>query len=418
MFKKEIKNYNLELFESSFTSDLLGFVSIAFLFLITLLVALRWRDISKIIFVALFVRIGLMLAGHYFFHLPDSTNDALGFEWGAWDMAKDGFINTLKNYPGANSFFYSWMIAIPYSLFGRSILMMQSIGLLFGLGVVFFGWLITKKIWGEQAAIKVGWILALFPSLILYSIIPLREVYNSFFLIVAMLGIVNWAKTKNLQSLFLTFIGFIGAGFFHGALLIGGLIFLLFLGLDSFKIFFRSIIKKRIKTKDLIIILSCLVILGSVFSSNFKFEYVGTFKSIKFKKLQDNINARMKGNASYPEWTRINSSVEIFYKLPARGAYFLFSPLPWHVKKPIHWIGVFDSFFYIVIAYLIFLNRKAIWRDPALRIILLILIAYIFMFSIGVSNFGAGARHRTKFIVEMIILAAPMLPKLNFSKKS
>ena len=94
MFKKEIKNYNLELFESSFTSDLLGFVSIAFLFLITLLVALRWRDISKIIFVALFVRIGLMLAGHYFFHLPDSTNDALGFEWGAWDMAKDGFINT------------------------------------------------------------------------------------------------------------------------------------------------------------------------------------------------------------------------------------------------------------------------------------------------------------------------------------
>ena len=197
MFKKEIKNYNLELFESSFTSDLLGFVSIAFLFLITLLVALRWRDISKIIFVALFVRIGLMLAGHYFFHLPDSTNDALGFEWGAWDMAKDGFINTLKNYPGANSFFYSWMIAIPYSLFGRSILMMQSIGLLFGLGVVFFGWLITKKIWGEQAAIKVGWILALFPSLILYSIIPLREVYNSFFLIVAMLGIVNWAKTKN-----------------------------------------------------------------------------------------------------------------------------------------------------------------------------------------------------------------------------
>ena len=129
MFKKEIKNYNLDIYEPSFTSDIIGFASIALVFMITLLIALRWRSISQIIFVALIVRVILMLIGHFFFHLPDSTNDALGFEWGAWNMAKDGFINTLKNYPGANSFFYSWMIAIPYSLFGRSILMMQSIGI-------------------------------------------------------------------------------------------------------------------------------------------------------------------------------------------------------------------------------------------------------------------------------------------------
>ena len=37
------------------------------------------------------------------------------------------------------------------------------------------------------------------------------------------------------------------------------------------------------------------------------------------------------------------------------------------------------------------------------------------MFSIGVSNFGAAVRHRTKFVVEMILLAAPLIPKLKFS---
>ena len=241
MFKKEINNYNLELFIPSFTSDMLGFASIALVSLVALFIAVRWPKISKIIFTALILRVILMLIGHYFFNLPDSTSDAQGFEWGAWDRAQDGFINTIKNFPGANSFFYSWFISIPYSLFGRSILMMQSIGLLFGLGVVFFGWLISKKIWDENTATKVGWVLAIFPSLILYSIVPLREVYNSFFLIVAMIGIVNWTKTKSLKSIILTLFGFIGASFFHGVLLIGAIIFLFFLGYDSFKIFFRSI---------------------------------------------------------------------------------------------------------------------------------------------------------------------------------
>ena len=138
---------------------------------------------------------------------------------------------------------------------------------------------------------------------------------------------------------------------------------------------------------------------------------------MQMSKFQNAINTRMRGNASYPDWTRINSPVEILYKVPARAAYFLFSPLPWHAKKPVHFIGVIDSFFYLIFAYLIFLNRKAIWKDPALRIILIIFLAYIFIFSIGVSNFGAGARHRTKFVVAMIILAAPMLPKLILSKK-
>ena len=66
----------------------------------------------------------------------------------------------------------------------------------------------------------------------------------------------------------------------------------------------------------------------------------------------------------------------------------------------------------------IFLNRKNIWRDPALRIILLILICYFLVFGIGVSNFGSGIRHRSKFIFGLILLAGPFLPKFFLSKKN
>ena len=61
-------------------SDLLGFVSIALLFLFTMWLALRWSDIKNILFVALIIRILILLFGHYFVTLPDSTADAETFQ--------------------------------------------------------------------------------------------------------------------------------------------------------------------------------------------------------------------------------------------------------------------------------------------------------------------------------------------------
>jgi uncharacterized membrane protein len=58
-----------------------------------------------------------------------------------------------------------------------------------------------------------------------------------------------------------------------------------------------------------------------------------------------------------------------------------------------------------------------IWEEPALRAILIILAFYLFIFGFGVSNFGAGTRHRSKFVIEMIILAGPLIPTFIFSKK-
>ena len=57
--------------------------------------------------------------------------------------------------------------------------------------------------------------------------------------------------------------------------------------------------------------------------------------------------------------------------------------------------------------YLVFLvirNRKVIWKDPALKLILIILLSYILIFAVGVGNFGTGIRHRSKFVLMLLIL--------------
>ena len=399
-------------------ADLLGFATIALVSLITLLIGLKWPDASKFIFAALILRILFMLAGHYLVTLPDSTQDASGFENLAWTWAQDGFLNNLDDYPGFNSFFYPWIVALTYSLFGRSLLMIQSIGLLFGVGSVLLGWLLAKRLWNNHVAIKVGWTLALFPSLVLYSILPLREVYSSFFLLVAMFGVVNWIKDGSYKSIFLTIIGFIGAMHFHAVLIIGGFIFLLIVGLSNLKKSLKLILTGRINLQALIVIILVLIFFIIYFNNKIYIPYIGNFEQMtNMGMLRESITLRMRGEASYPEWTNIHSGIEIFYKGIARMAYLLFSPFLWDIQKPVHLFGFFDGLLYMALVYLIFKNRKVIWKDPALRIILIILVSYIFIFGIGTSNFGAGLRHRTKFIIEIIILAAPLIPRFIFFNK-
>ena len=125
----------------------------------------------------------------------------------------------------------------------------------------------------------------------------------------------------------------------------------------------------------------------------------------------------MVGDASYGEWANINSLSELIYKVPIRVLYFLFSPFPWHVTKPAHIIGMIDGLLYLMIFYLIFRNLKIIWKDSFLRITLMILIMYLILFGLGVGNFGSGLRHRSKFVIEMILLIGPLIPTLVFKKK-
>ena len=122
--------------------------------------------------------------------LPDSTADMETYEHEAWLLGQNGFFHVLKNFEGPSARFISWIISIPYSLFGRSMLMAQSIGLFLGTCSIFLGWKLAYNLWDKNTAKKVAWTIALFPSLILYSVIVMREVYVCFFLLIALIGVV------------------------------------------------------------------------------------------------------------------------------------------------------------------------------------------------------------------------------------
>ena len=112
-------------------ADLLGFTSILIVALFTLIISFYNPSIQKILFVALVIRIFFLLLGHYLISLPDSTADAETYERMAWMISQGGFFSVLYDFEISNNQFISWLIAIPYSLFGRSLLMAKSISLFF-----------------------------------------------------------------------------------------------------------------------------------------------------------------------------------------------------------------------------------------------------------------------------------------------
>ena len=233
-----------------------------------------------------------------------------------------------------------------------------------------------------------------------------------------MYGIVNWVRFSNYKSMFIIFIGFMGATFFHGASIVGFFVFLCIITIENLKKTFKLLITYRINLKTLIIVIFSLYVLGLYFTNKISVPYVETFNEmIDPIFLKETINVKVKGFAAYPEWTKIDSNIEFFYKVPIRSLYFLFSPFPWDVDKLSHIVGMLDGFLYMTLFYLIFRNRKVIWKDPALRIILILLLVYFIMFGVGVGNFGAGIRHRSKFAIELILLAAPLLPRIIFFNK-
>jgi len=216
---------------------------------------------------------------------------------------------------------------------------------------------------------------------------------------------------------FLSVFGFVGATFFHGAMIIGLLTFTGIILWRSFKRSLSGLMRSKVCWGSMGLTLLALMPVGGFLIGAISVPYLGDFSQVSDQeRIVTRIShyTRSTDLAAYPEWTVPLSPDELFYKGPIRVVYFLFAPFPWDIRSAFQLIGLLDSLLFIVILFFMWRNRKTIWADPAGRLLLLILIAYLFVFGLAVGNFGTGIRHRAKFLVIFIALVAPLLPRIRF----
>lgn len=396
----------------------IGFLGIGLNILYVLYLIKKNPSIKNFMLFAIIIRLSVLFLDKAGLGVAGGKADAIVFENLAAIWSSGGFFSWLNYYPGISSEFMSWIIAFVYLFTERSLLMAQSMSLFFSISSIFICWLVASKIWESKHAIKAGWISALFPTLILYSVQVMREPYVYFFLIVAIYGVVIWTKNRSLRGIIIAIFGFTIATAFHSAMIIGGVAFIILVFIKNTKIFFKNFMIGFTNIKNITSISLIVLSFGFYFINEPTLPKLGKLNEFfdydRYLKIVSSTNSgdlAAYGNIAQPE-----ELSEIFYKGPIRIIYFVFSPFPWQIKDFHQLIGLLDSLIFMILMFWAWRNKKIIWSDPTLKTITIILLSYIVVFGMAVGNFGTGIRHRSKLVLMILLLVASKIPQIKLKK--
>ena len=411
-----MNNYFFFDLDASFNySDFTGYISLFLIIFLLPFLIHKKPHIKNILILFVFIRIILSIVNVDFISLPDSRGDAKKFILIAAEISKEGFYENLIN-PNVGEFFkysYPWILSLFFSLFGVSYLLACTINIIFGMLTIFFLDSFLKLLWGNFSFNKRIFYISLIPSIILYSIIPLREALFVFFLLIAFLNLGYFLKFNKIVYLILTLIFFFMTGFMHGGGYIGLIIILLFLTISNFKHFINKLINNKINFINILILSFTIILLFNYFSGDIVFSKIGSYSNlIDFNYIASFSTNRSFGDAKYPNFLIPSKNEDLIWIIPVKFIYFLFGPFPWDVKSPIQLVGLFQSIIYVYIFYKIFSSFKIIKYNKFAYLIFICIIIYLLAFSIGTSNFGTGYRHKAKFI----IFLASLLPLFTNKK--
>jgi hypothetical protein len=395
--------------------NLIGWLSILIIFFLIIVWGKKNKYLINVILVAFLLRVVLVVLQIYSpIILPDSTGDTIQFDLMAIEFSRNQGLSIIFDFFKKDSFLISRIIAVFYTIFGESKFLALVISVVLGTMSVYLIYYICFELWDYRSAKKAAWVVALFPTLVLYSSLILRETYIVFLLLIALIGIINFEKKNSYSSLFVALASFYMLSLFHGAMSLGGFIYIFYLTIKlSKKQLLNLNSKSKVNKFFLIISILTFVTFITAIHGNISIPYIPTNTASFFF----NINSGLRDDASYPSWLYINNHYDLIPKIIVKVFYFLYSPFIWDIKSTYHILGLLDALLFFILTVYLIKNRNSFKLKPITSIFILMLILYIIVFSLGIGNFGTGIRHKSKLVVLFIILAAPQINRFIITKK-
>ena len=415
-------------------NQILGWLTLTIIFFTIIKYTKNDLSLKRVLIFSFLLRFLLLLINQYVFPLPGSTFDAKTFEIQAWQYSQTYGFSIFYNLFQNDVYLISRIISIFYTLTSRSEMMAQGFSLGLGTASIYLVYRLSLMIWCKETSIKISWFASIYPPMVLYSVLVLREAYVNFFLLLTLIACVSFIKNlykdkkysikvnQNIKLLIFIVGGFFILKYFHGGIFTGFFVFLIFIGYCFFQREFKNLKKGIIKFKIIVIftftitpfILWYLGILNIPYVPGI--EEAQRLDEVLLRRFRLGSVSAVHGafGAAYPQWTIPTNNFEFIPKLFARIIYFLYSPFPWDLKRFVHSIGFIDTIFLFYFTICAFQNRRAIWQNRELRFLLFVLIAFIVTYGIGTNNFGTAIRHKSKFIFILVCIAGPKLKKLAF----
>lgn len=382
------------------------------LFAVPLLYSLRKQpSLQLVITLAFAVRAAASIVHSYAVALPDSHMDAIGFELLAQEWASGGWRTIAANFK-IGAFTYSWLISIPYFLFGHSPLMVQAINVLLGTLIVLNVYRLASFYFDDRTALRLTYVAALFPSLVLYSAITMREVFVTYPLTLGLIFFARWLRERKSLYFALGTGSFLIAGIFHYAVLMCYLVFVSSFLLKNFidTVKHGSAFQIVVQLFAGVTVVPTMLYVVLTFRTDFGrlIDLLGDLP--KFIQLMDRVmSSRVEGRLAYLQGAEITTFGDILAIGPLRVLYFLFSPFPWQIQAAADVFLSLDGLLYAAMVLIIILavvrgrGRADLWP------VLVAMITMSIVFSFGTSNSGTAFRHRAKIAPLFIVASGAML---------
>ncbi len=369
-------------------------VSLILVYLVT-----RNKGVFHIILIAFLIRVVFSLVYEQVYPLLTAPRDTVRLERITWEIAEQGIDKWVGNFR-RGPYFYCWLNAIIYMVFGRNPLLLRLINALLGSLVAFNVFQIAKLLGLQQRTSRIiTWVIAFFPVLIFSSTSMEREAPLTFLFTSGVYQLLKGRRSQNIGNLFLSVFLLGLAAILHGAVLILLIIAITYLTFIEF----RNLPKgKMVSLFRPIVTILMVVFCGYLFLTQGldQFKVTGAVRTIFQQRSIEgvfDIERTEEGRTDYiQEEVHIKSPPALVLHLPLRLVYFLCAPFPWQISAAKDLLGLLDAMFFIVMMVSLFWLKKSAFRHPDLKLILLIIVGYVLIFSLGTSNYGTAIRHRAK----------------------
>ena len=385
--------------------------SVFAIFFLTLLVGGTSQRSRLIVVCAYLVRVAMCYLHAYTVVLPDSQFDAVRFESVAWSWGRDQ--KCIDDFT-TGSLLYSWIGSCVYSLFGRAALLLQVLNAFFGTLIVLVS-MRTVRLLAKNRRVDqfVGWVLAIYPTLVLYSAITMREVAVVLTFCLSIYSLVRWRTGGRFIYGVLAVSWMIISQLFHTGMLTGTVlvmcVFLYYTVTDHW----RRVWSLRVTVHDArvrfvsIIVVAAFAIAGAVMvSGGYGLEKVQRLATEGFLEALSGWQEQVaRGRAGYLLSLQADNLVTLALQIPLRVVYFMGAPFPWDISILRDAWGSIDGVFLLAIFVAIvrqYRNRST--RRTEFRMVALIVILMIVGFALVTSNYGTAFRHRGKFVPVLIVL--------------
>jgi 4-amino-4-deoxy-L-arabinose transferase-like glycosyltransferase len=372
------------------------------------IIALRTPNVRDILIAAFALRAALALTHAYVFPLPGTDADAVIFESWGWLWAENGMAGAISRFT-SGAYLYSWLIALLYALTDRSELMIQMVNVFFGTLVVWNCYMLGRLLWGESAARRGAWVIALFPTIALFSAITMREVAVIYPLTLGVLFFVKWFTTSRTRWLLAAMVAFAVAIAFH--LVVVGIILvaLMMIALRSL----RALLRGRVVAATQVLVGFALVVALVAVLVQRDWGNVDWAAVLTIHAVQHQQEVAAAERTAYLEGFISERPIDLIWQTPVRVVFFLFMPFPWLVSSPIDLVGLLDVSIYAGLIALIARDRKRIWANPGARTTLILAASAAVIFALVVANYGTAIRHRGKIapLLAAVASAAMVRPR-------